>query len=105
MSALGRRLRELRGKSTQLELSEIMGISAASISSWENGVAVPPELRIDEYAERFYETGLSEELHRLREQALLDSGGGSTTSSMLIVLQDIRYILTEIRERLDRGQS
>jgi hypothetical protein len=52
---LGARLRELRGswdgvRITQRHVAEALGPSPALVSSWESGVAVPPENRLQEYA-------------------------------------------------------
>ncbi len=52
---LGSRLRSLRTRHfsqaiTQRQLSQALGLSGALVSSWESGVAVPPEERLASYA-------------------------------------------------------
>jgi transcriptional regulator with XRE-family HTH domain len=94
---LGARLRELRlhWNVTQRQLSDALGLSGALVSSWENGTAVPPEERLNGYAQFFatrrsvastsptlipsedltteedrHRSELIDELVRLREEAL-----------------------------------
>jgi transcriptional regulator with XRE-family HTH domain len=107
---LGVRLRELRvgWNVTQKQFSDVLGLSNALVSSWENGTALPPEERLNGYA-RFFATRRSieqrppalirsedltseeervrseliDELVRLREEALGGSGSGPRETGQL----------------------
>jgi transcriptional regulator with XRE-family HTH domain len=102
-AGLGARLRQLRTEwgVTQRQVSDALGLSGALVSSWENELAVPPEERLNGYAQFFATrrslsgpTGptlidaddltteeervraeLIDELVRLREEAMGGSGG------------------------------
>lgn len=52
---IGERLTELRGKRTQKEVSEQLGISVSALSMYENGERIPRDsikIRISNYYER-----------------------------------------------------
>jgi transcriptional regulator with XRE-family HTH domain len=47
---LGSRLRGLRGSAPQRSIAEAIGVRASSISGYENGTLLPPEVRLRNYA-------------------------------------------------------
>ncbi len=101
-SALALRLRELRGDMTQQMVAECMNVSAASVSSWEGGLAVPPERRLLQYARYFAPRradALMQELVSLRALAS-PIQHEQTQQTLLEVMKDIRWLLSDISRRL-----
>lgn len=99
MSELAERLRALRGTLTQREVGELLAVSAALVSSWESGAAVPPRHRLQSYADELGNgNGLLEELLLLRA----DANGAKTVPSPGIsdLLVEIRSLLLDISRRL-----
>lgn len=47
---LGQRLRALRGSAPQKAVAEAIGVRASSVSGYENGTLMPPEVRLRNYA-------------------------------------------------------
>jgi transcriptional regulator with XRE-family HTH domain len=47
---LGSRLRSLRGSAPQRAVAEAIGVRASSVSGYENGTLMPPEVRLRNYA-------------------------------------------------------
>ncbi len=95
---LGYRLRNLRGMATQKDVASALGVSNATISSWESGHAIPPEHRLSDYARwatsnRVDEQAVFRELITLREGAPVLAGNTD-------LLAQIRDLLIEIRDRL-----
>lgn len=41
MNEIGKKLRELRGKMTQKEVSEAIGITPTALSNYEQGIRIP----------------------------------------------------------------
>jgi transcriptional regulator with XRE-family HTH domain len=101
---LAGRLKDLRGTLTQKEVAAELGVSAALVSSWENQAALPPLLRLQQYASRF--GGRSEgtrhqlltELLELRENERSETV--AVENGLVDIMDDIRWLLVEIRDRL-----
>ena len=43
MSALARRIKDWRGRTTQVKACKKLGVSQATLSDWENGLVVPAD--------------------------------------------------------------
>lgn len=98
MTDLGDRLRQLRAPLTQEQLGAVLNVSAALISSWESGRAVPPQARLQQYAEHLDPgNGLLDELTLL---SATTRGVPPPEPTVLEVLKDIRWLLQQIRDRL-----
>jgi transcriptional regulator with XRE-family HTH domain len=100
---LADRLRRLRQSAdadlTQRQLADVLGTSAALISSWESGQAVPPEHRLEAYG-RFFATArsLAEQPPRLAEPDEL-------TTEELRHVQELVEELVQLREETVRPQA
>lgn len=99
---LAARLRQLRAERTQVDVAAGLDVSTALISSWEGGRAIPPRQRLERYAVFFGHAGLLDELMVLRLEAIAQRPVDTTRSeTSLDVLQDIRRLLLEIRDKLN----
>lgn len=99
MTALGDRLRELRAGHKQSDVAELLECSPSSLSAWENGSAVPNIARLRQLADVY--GGNFEEMRLLRERIKgVKSDPPQDFTPTTAVLQDIRYLLVQIRDEL-----
>ena len=103
---LAARLKELRGEQTQVEVARALGVSPALISAWENAGAVPPPQRLTQYAELYGEPGLFDQLQQMRSRLVGASRHDEEDVGVrvLAILQDMRWLLVQIRDRLPPPQ-
>ena len=53
LRAIGKRIRQLRGKTPQEEFGEVLGISQAQLSKYELGQSAPPLRVLTKFADKF----------------------------------------------------
>lgn len=84
-----------------MDVAALMEISSASISAYENGHEIPTVPRLKIFAQ-VYDADY-EDLRRLRDQARQArrlSAGEDDQTDLLPLLQDIRFLLVQIRDSL-----
>lgn len=91
--------------SSQKDVADALGVSASLLSSWENDLAVPTMERLVAYATFFdpdRTLGVLDELKALRLVGLRGDAGATPLglNDLVAVLADIRFVLSEIRDRM-----
>ena len=103
--ALGERLRNLRGSTSQRQLGQWLGYPRTTISDWETGTRLPRSEVLEDYAEWFGND--STEKERLREELLdlLERTEIERRNDQLVEIKRLEELLVHGERRVEKDKQ